>query len=114
MEKIIATIVGIILVLGLIAYSILDQVAGVKDTGDRASIEQRKINMMLQESDIVTGLKVRDYNARGINTTIFEIDGETSMSSTQVRDGGLFRMEKSYDVNGDLSDVAFTQVDLSQ
>ena len=115
MEKIIATIVGIILVLGLIAYAILDQVAGVKDTGDRASIEQSKINMMLQEPNIVTGLKVKDYDRRNIPITIeWANNGGSTTGTTDVKDGALFHMEKIYDANGNLEKVEFTQVDLRQ
>ncbi|MCG8501654.1 MAG: hypothetical protein MJB12_14810 [Firmicutes bacterium] len=130
MEKIIATIVGIILVLGLIAYAILGQVAGVKDTGDKAAIEQQKISRMLQNPGIVTGNKVKDYYAQlgKDHISIGTIDAEESdfndesfsyastvdMDIDAVKDGALFEMKKKYNENGELSKVAFKQVDLSK
>ncbi len=120
MEKIIATVVGIILVLGLISYAVLGQAAQVKDTGDKAGIEQQKISLMLQDSNVVTGNIVKDYASQeNIDISVNMVDDNSTYSTeTQiyenVKDGALFEMTKSYNANGDLEGVSFEQVDLSK
>ncbi len=127
MGKIIATIVLVILTLGLISYAILGQVAGVKDTGDKAEIEQRKINQMLQDPSVVTGNTVKNYNKQmgsskldihtsgdTFNEVSFSFSGTSVMAISAVKDGALFKMWKQYDVNGELAKVAFQQVDLNK
>lgn len=114
MEKIIATVVGIILVLGLIAYAILGQADGVKNTGDKANVEQQKISLMLQDPNIVTGNTVKSYSRQlKEKVSVCDKDGSKTIEISNVKDGALFSMKKTYDANGDLSEVEFTQVDLS-
>lgn len=117
MEKIIATIVGIILVLGLIAYTILNQVAGVRDTGDKAAIEQQKISQMLQDTNIVTGNTVKNYAKQTGFSINVKNEGSTEITvrteiEEQVKDGALYKMEKTWDANGELSEIKFTQINL--
>lgn len=88
MEKIIETVIGIILVLGLIAYAILGQVSGVKDTGDKAQVEQAKINQMLSSSDIVTGATVRNY---------IDIASEDKFGTTDIT--GILGASETPDIN---------------
>ncbi|MCD5413532.1 MAG: hypothetical protein LR001_00795 [Clostridiales bacterium] len=115
MDKAIATIVGIVLVLGLIGYAILGQVAGAKDVGDQAAIEQHKVKLMLQNPDIVTGNTLKGYNKmEGITISIFQANNTTAIQIKNVKDGALFSMVKTYNANGDLSNIRFTQVDLSR
>jgi hypothetical protein len=115
---IIAMVVSIILVLGLIAYTVLGQVAGAKDTGDRAQIEQDKINQMLQDPNIVTGNVVKNYfnqkEEGHYDVTILPPTGTTSMDIVRVVDGALFKEDKEYNADGKLSLVTFTQVSLSR
>lgn len=115
---IIAMVVSIILVLGLIAYTVLGQVAGAKDTGDRAQLEQDKINQMLQDPSIVTGNVVENYfnqrNQGGYTVTITLANGATTSSMSDVSDGALFKEAKTYNANGKLGTIAFTQVNLSR
>lgn len=116
---IIATVVTIILVLGLIAYAVLSQVAGVKDTGDKAQIEQQKINQMVQDPNTVTGNVVKNYyNKRAqLNITVTVMDTTGANVSDvlgTVKDNGLYKMSKTYNTNGELATVSFNQVNLSQ
>jgi hypothetical protein len=115
---IIAMIVSIILVLGLIAYTVLGQVAGAKDTGDRAQIEQDKINQMLQDPSIVTGNVVENYYNQstqgGYKVSITQPDSTTTLPIEKVVDGALFQETKSYDANGKLATISFKQINLSR
>ncbi len=116
MDKAIATIVGIVLVLGLIGYAILGQVSGAKDMGDRAAIEQHKVSQMLQNPNIVTGSTVKNYHKQsgsGITVAIRRHD-DTLMTASDVLDGALFDMTKSYNANGELSSILFKQVNLTR
>lgn len=117
MDKAIATIVGIVLVLGLIGYAILGQVAGAKDIGDQAAMEQHKVKLMLQDPSIVTGNTLKGYElSLGVESiNIFEDSERTTIISINaIKDGALFEMTKEYDANGILSEVTFIQVDLSR
>jgi len=116
---IIATVVTIILVLGLIAYAVLSQVAGVKDTGDKAQIEQQKINQMVQDPNTVTGNVVKNYYSKRsqLNITVYvrnTMGYSVSDVMSTVKDNGLYKMSKTYNTNGELATVSFDQVDLSQ
>lgn len=115
---IIAMVVSIILVLGLIAYTVLGQVAGAKDTGDRAQLEQDKINQMLQDPSIVTGNVVKNYFIQqshgGCSVTISLIGGKLNIGEADIIDGALFTEDKQYDANGKLAKVDFVQVNLSR
>lgn len=115
---IIAMVVSIILVLGLIAYAVLGQVAGAKDTGDKAQLEQDKINQMLKDPNIVTGNVVKNYNSQrtqgGYTVSMTKPDGTSPLLITDVVDGALFREAKSYNASGELASISFKQVDLSR
>lgn len=116
---IIATVVTIILVPGLIAYAVLSQVAGVKDTGDKAQIERQKINQMVQDPNTVTGNVVKNYYSKRSQMNIYVYVRDTSGYSVSdvlstVKDNGLYKMAKTYNTNGELATVTFDQVDLSQ
>jgi hypothetical protein len=115
---IIAMVVSIILVLGLIAYTVLGQVAGAKDTGDRAQIEQDKISQMLQDPNIVTGNVVKNYYSQmgngGCTVTVSLSDSRTFDGVEDIVDGALFKEDKAYNADGKLSLITFTQVSLSR
>jgi hypothetical protein len=118
-STIIATVVTIILVLGLIAYAVLSQVAGVKDTGDKAQIEQQKINQMVQDPNTVTGNVVKNYYSKRSQMNIYVTVRDTTGTSISdvlsvVKDNGLYKMAKTYNTNGELATVSFDQVNLSQ
>ncbi len=124
---IIAMVVSIILVLGLISYTILGQVAGARDTGDRALIEQDKVNQMLKDPNVVTGNVVKYYyyyyeqdgggqGSQGEGRVDVDIKDKTGgdLGIEKVVDGALFRQEKEYDANGELEKITFRQIDLSR
>lgn len=118
MDKIIATVIGIILVLGLIAYAILGQVEGVKKSGDKATMEQEKINRMLEDPSIVTGTTVKNYASQdGITISVKLESGSTYTTkediNNNVTDSALFKMTKTYNADGALSAVSFEQQNLS-
>jgi hypothetical protein len=111
---IIAMIVGIILVLGLVAYAVLGQVAGAKDVGDRAQVEQDKINRMLEDPNIVTGNIVKNYVQSSIAVTLGSTFITASNLSTVV-DGSLYRItDKVINDDGKLSAVVVAKVSLSR
>lgn len=122
MDKIIALVLSIILVLGLFAYAILGQVSGIKDTGDKASIEQRKVSRMIQDPSLVTGNTVRNYISQASSNLTVNVDNlegpdetyNSAQSSTSVNDSAIYTMSKSYNANGELSAVTFNQVDFSR
>lgn len=127
---IIAVLVTTILVLGLISSAILSQVAGAKDTGAKAEIEQQKINRMLQEPNVVTGNTVKSYISQAVSSgsslkvTVKSYVGDAlgeaveytsgSSSASNVKDNALYTMSKSYDANGELAEINFVQANLSQ
>ncbi|MBN4051002.1 MAG: hypothetical protein COA82_04595 [Alkaliphilus sp.] len=116
MDKAIATIVGIVLVLGLIGYAILGQVAGAKEIGDQAAMEQHKIKLMLNDPSIVTGNTLKWYvqslGASNIKVDYFGDGKELGEDITAVKGDALFTMVKKYNANGELSGADFTQVNL--
>jgi hypothetical protein len=121
--SIIALLITIILVLGLISYSVLGQVEGVKDTGDKASIEQQKINLMLQDPNVVTGNTIKSYIGQAGTSLTVRIKNSSDIdfvvyntvpANPNINDGGLYNMLKNYNSNGTLSQVSFTQIDLSR
>lgn len=121
MDKIIALVLSIILVLGLFAYAILGQVSGIKDTGDQANVEQSKISRMIQDPNMVTGNTVRNYISQASSSLTVHVDNledddeaYPSTSTTSVKDSAIYTMSKSYNDNGELSEVSFEQVKFSR
>lgn len=110
MATIIAIVISIILVLGLISYAVLSQVSGVRDTGDRALVEQNKLQRLLSDPNVVTGSTVkRMYNQLG-STSVTLPAGSIS----SIKDGALFHMQKTLDASGEVVSVSFTVVDMSK
>ncbi len=109
--EIIAIVVSIVLVLGLIAYAILGQVAGTKSAADKASNDQNIVNRMLQEGDVVTGSIVKNNYlgnpVQGITVTVCQSDGTTVIGSSAITDTMLFKMTKTY-TNGAVTAIKFT------
>lgn len=114
MRTILATIVLLVIVLGLIAGPINDQTSGIKDTGDQGKIEMKKVNLIAKNSDYVTGNIVRnDYDEYGsLTVDIFNVNGST-MGINEVFDKAIFRKSVDYDANGNVGSITFRQVDLS-
>ncbi len=50
----------------------------------------------------------------GLTVNIYQSDRTTGIDQGNARDGALFTISKSYDVNGELSLVTFIQVDLDR
>jgi hypothetical protein len=102
---------------------VLGQVEGVKDTGDKAGIEQQKINLMLQDPNIVTGNTIRSYITQASQTVTIRIRNSQDAdyasynsvpADLDVKEGAVYKMLKSYNENGMLYSVSFDQVDLSR
>ncbi|MDF2522567.1 MAG: hypothetical protein K0R31_208 [Clostridiales bacterium] len=123
---IIATVVTIILTLGLIAYAVLGQVAGAKDVGDKGQIEQQKVLQLIQDQDTVTGNTVKSYISQAIvtnsilkvaytniNTGTATIESRGSMP-TDIKDSAIYSITKQYNANGELILVTCVQKDLSK
>ncbi|HHV59197.1 MAG TPA: hypothetical protein GXX49_02635 [Clostridiaceae bacterium] len=121
LSSIIAIVVSIIMVLSLISYSVLSQVAGAKATADKAAMEQQKINLMLQNPNIVTGNTVITYinyaimEDSGLKVTV-ELSGGTKRDfvsgdvwdeSLEIMDNELYEMIKKYDSVNMLTHITF-------
>jgi hypothetical protein len=116
--QIIAMVVSIVLVLGLIAYAILGQVAGTKATADKAGVDQNKINLMLQDSTVVTAETVK-YQMNNHPTTLAvavqDTVGTAIALSTSISDSALFRItSKTNDANGVMTSITYKQIDLTK
>lgn len=111
MKNVMAWIIGITLTLGMIAFGVLTQVAGARDIGEKGSIEQTKVSMMITDNNTVTGNTVKNY----IKQDDFEVkvDDKTADAS-KVADGALYKMYKSYNKDGVLEKVEFDRIDLSR
>ncbi len=111
MEKVIATIVIIVLTMGLISYAIVGQMGGFRDTADVVTEEESRLDTMLKDSSVVPLSTVRNYlnksSAAGYEITV---DGETIMSSEDLsdyNDNTLFKMSKTYDEYGKITEIVF-------
>jgi hypothetical protein len=115
MDKIIATIVIIVLTLGLISYAIIGQIGGIKDAGDKVGEEQSRLNIMLSDPNIVPGSTVKEYQSNqktmGYTVVVFH-DGITPYTSS-VNDKSLYTMKKYIAPDGNLTKVEFVLKDLS-
>lgn len=126
MDKIIALVVSIVLVLGLIAFAVMPQVIGVREAGDTALADQSKMNIVLSNSDYVTGSTVKRYiqtrRDKGIaNGGKFAVVIKTSDSTempkgeeANIADNAIFTEIRSYDANGVFNKITFTLVNLEQ
>ncbi|MBR5785396.1 MAG: hypothetical protein IKY41_01690 [Clostridia bacterium] len=111
MEKVIATIVIIVLTMGLISYAIVGQMGGFRDTADVVTEEESRLDTMLKDSSVVPLSTVRNYlnksSAAGYEITV---DGETIISSEDLsdyNDNTLFKMSKTYDEYGKITEIVF-------
>ena len=111
MQQIVATVVSIVLVLGLVSYGLVSQVQSVKDTSDLASQKHSKLEMLLNDPDIVTGKTIDDYSKKGISVTVFQTDGITDLGREYESDE-LFEITKIYGTDGELSSCRFVLVNL--
>lgn len=130
MEKVIATIVIIVLTLGLVSYAIVGQMGGFKDTSDLVTSDQGKLTAVVKDTDTVPGNTVKNYakNAKlldyavsvahdditsgmynsGVNTDI-ELDEMLDF----IEEQGLYEMTKTYGDDGAVSLVEFELVSLA-
>lgn len=115
MEKVIATIVIIVLTMGLISYAIIGQMGGFKDTADAVTNESTRLDAMLNDSSIVPISTVRSYLIRGeVNDFIVNVyDGPEDGSYAEIKDIGvcgenaMFNMKKIYDDYGKIETINF-------
>lgn len=112
MEKVIASIVIIVLTLGLISYAIIGQIGGFKDTSDQVSADQTRLNLMMNDSSLVSKNTVRYYikNATLLGVEVYlngSQEGATLSDLDNVSDNALYRMSKTYKEDGSLKEVKF-------
>lgn len=113
MEKVIATIVIIVLTMGLISYAIIGQMGGFRDTADTVTNESNRLDAMLNDSSVVPISTVRSYIARG-SVNDFTVNAYSSTDDTdpitnieECGENAMFRMEKIYDVYGKIDTINF-------
>ena len=111
MEKVIASIIIIVLTLGLISYAIVGQVGGFKDTSDQVSADQARLSLMLNDSTIVPKNTVKYYiqNATLLNITVMVDGTEATLDRLDnISESALYRMSKTYKEDGSVETVSFT------
>lgn len=130
MEKVIATIVIIVLTLGLVSYAIVGQIGGFKDTSDLVTSDQGKLTAVVKDTDIVPGNTVKNYakNAKLLDYTISVTHDDTASSEYNsgknididldemldfIEEQGLYEMTKNYGDDGSVSLVEFELVSLA-
>ncbi|WP_432409476.1 hypothetical protein [Wukongibacter sp. M2B1] len=112
MKNVMAWIIGITLTLGMIAFGVLTQVSGARDIGEKGSIEQTKVSMMITDNNTVTGNTVKNYiKQEGLDVTV---DSDDDPDADEIADGALYKMTKSYNEDGVLDEVKFKIIDLSR
>ncbi len=110
MDKIIATVIVLIIVLGLIAFAILPQQEGVKQMGEKGTTEQQKLIQMVNDPNRVMGSTIRSYlNQPGIKVTI---GGSGGFDVNKISDSQVYTMKKTYKTDGSIDTVDFTIVDM--
>jgi len=108
MDKIIATVIILIIVLGLIAFAILPQQEGIKQMGEKGTTEQQKLMQMVNDPNVVSVTTVTSYRAQGIPV---KIDGDAAKASN---DAQMYRMKKEYNTDGSIKSVEFTTINMAQ
>ncbi len=111
---IITIIATTIAAMGLFSYTIINQASSAKEAGDKALVEQNKLNMMLENHDYVTGKTVLDFVKRlgADSVEIFKTDGTTTMTSGEVDKQALFSYDPIYNEDGKISSAKFLQINL--
>lgn len=128
---IIAVLATTVMVLGLVSYTILGQVAAAKETGDKVECEQQKLNMLLQNSNYVSGNAVKGYmiqatSASSMLTVIVQTYEGAVLGlprtytaggvpdTDEIADSSIYVEDRSYDASGHLCSISFVQLDLSR
>ncbi|MBQ5762226.1 MAG: hypothetical protein IIW02_05370 [Clostridia bacterium] len=117
MEKVIATIVIIVLTMGLISYAIIGQMGGFRDTADTVTNESSRLDAMLNDSSIVPISTVRSYVARGtangFDVNVYDSQAGGGGTPSEITDvsvcgeNAVFNMEKIYDDYGKIETINF-------
>lgn len=116
MEKVIATIVIIVLTMGLISYAIIGQMGGFRDTADTVTNESTRLDAMLNDSSIVPISTVRGYIGRSATNgyEVYVYDGADAAVNEEINDSinecgenAMFNMEKIYDEYGKIATINF-------
>lgn len=112
MEKVIATIVIIVLTMGLISYAIVGQMSGFRDTADVITQEENRLEIMLKDSSVVPFSTVNKYvskgKAEGYDVVVDNVTIESEDQLAEYNEKNLFTMKKTYDEFGEIDVVYFT------
>lgn len=112
MEKVIATIVIIVLTMGLISYAIIGQMGGLRDTADVVTEEESRLDIMLKDSSVVPLSTVKNYinksSAAGYTVRVDNKEVTNVSGLSAYNENTLFTMSKTYDEYGKISAVSFT------
>lgn len=112
MKEVIATVIGLIIVLLLIGTTLMPQQEGIKQAGDKAQKDGQKINVMLDDPNNVTGTTAITYLSK-TGVTV-KLGGSTVTKAADFKETNVYKMAKTYDTDGNLKEIAFTLVDLSK
>ena len=111
MEKVIASIVIIVLTMGLISYAIVGQMGGFRDTADVVTEEESRLDTMLKDTSVVPLTTVKNYlNKSSASGYEINVDGESITSADELseyNDNTLFTMSKTYDAYGKITNISF-------
>ena len=104
MEKVIATVVIIVLTLGLISYAVIGHMNSFKDTSDTVTTEQGKLKIVLENTDVVPGSTVKNYVRQSglVGYGVYK-DSKTDANklnadnfAANVDESALYSVEKHY------------------
>lgn len=111
MEKVIATIVIIVLTMGLISYAVVGQMSGFRDTADVVTEEEGRLDSMLKDSNVVPLSTVKNYISKsalgGYSVYINNNKIKSESQLSKYNENTLFVMSKTYDEYGKVSKISF-------
>jgi hypothetical protein len=117
MAKLIATIVTVVVVLGLIAGTLLKMNADTEKMGDKAVMEQKRINIALENQNSVVGLIVKqEYDVYGDTVVTVNDSGGNALDAgeiSEISDKAIFTKTATYDEDGEIATIIFDQIDLN-
>lgn len=120
MTRVIVLILILVLTLSLFGIAVLGQASGARELAERGTIEQNKVTMMLSNPNIVTGNTVKSYIDKADVDSNLEVEvkteagGSGTLTKSEISEGALFKMVKTYNADGELKEVNFTRIDLSK
>ncbi len=115
MKEILATVAGILVVGLLIAFVMIPAFSKTETMGSEA-LTTLDTASAVSKGDVTLGTAVLDYINKGTYTIIVRDynDNVIANPGSWVDESGQFTSVKSFDTNGNLSAITFTQINQSR